>query len=582
MFAKSNFECIAGKVKISEKVKTHIHHEDEPPMVSSEIPNLSHSRNGRRRKWQRTAIVAPLVVLLGILTVEEPQASAQSVATKTCPPLTQGFWKNHSSAWNVTSLTLGTTNYSQAQLLAILETSPSGDASLILGDQLIAAKLNIAVIGTDPTKVAATIKDADTLLGVGPIPEGVDVSSTIGQQMVNDAAILDSFNKGLVTQACLVPATSSGSTGIIPGLVNGQLVDKAYVPITFLGSVAVINIDSSTPAALIKSINMPAGYHPNATAANPVTQQVVVVSYTSPDVQIIDASQDVFVATVTSPVTRTATFSGGRCMICGALINASTNSAILDTAQGYLLLNLATRQFSSFLPGTVAGENFGFNPNTGIVLNPTYFQGVPPGLQAVNLASGSVFTYTTSVGGFPDANAIDINTNIAVVPDEFTANQHLINMAEATFDSTSFLFSAPSTVFPLTFTNCGFEAHDWSMMSAESSTHNLFLATEFADCAAVESLPSSIVSGAPRTPAVFRWGHMSSPDATPWNNGGDPHGIAVFTSVVDGKAYGFLVRFDQAWVARIDLAGLKNASLLVGGLPDQADITPFVFFLKTQ
>lgn len=499
-----------------------------------------------------------------------------------CPPLTQGFWKNHASAWKVTSLTLGSTNYTQAQLLAILETPPSGDASLILAQQLIAAKLNIAVIGTDPTKVAATIKDADTLLGAGPIPEGVEVSSTIGQQMVNDASILDSLNNGLVTQACLAQATSSGSTGILPGLVNGQIVDKAYVPITFGGRVAVINIDSSTSAALIKSISMPPGYFPNATAANPVTQQVVVVSYTSPDVQIIDGSQDVFVVTVTSPVTRVATFSGGRCMICGALIDTSTNSAILDTAQGYLLLNLGTRQFSSFLPGTVAGENFGFNPNTGIVLNPTYFQGVPPGLQAVNLATGSVFTYSTSVGGFPDANAIDINTNVAVVPDEFTANQYLINMAEATFDSLTSRFSAPSTVFPVTFTNCGFEAHDWSMISAESSTHNLFLATEFADCAAVESLPTSVIAGAPPTPAVFRWGHMPSPDATSWNNGGDPHGIAVFTSVVDGKAYGFLVRFDQAWVARIDLAGLKNASLLVGGLPNQVDITPFVFFLKTQ
>jgi hypothetical protein len=75
---------------------------------------------------------------------------------------------------------------------------------------------------------------------------------------------------------------------------------------------------------------------------------------------------------------------------------------------------------------------------------------------------------------------------------------------------------------------------------------------------------------------------MPSPDGIPWNNGGDPHGIAVFTSVVDGKPYGFLIRSDQAWVARIDLAGVKNAPLVLGGLPNQVDLTPFVFFLKTQ
>ena len=384
-----------------------------------------------------------------------------------------------------------------------------------------------------------------------------------------------------MTQACFTPSTSSGSTGILVGVVNGQTVDKAYVPISLAERVAVINIDSITPAALITSISMPPGYHPDATAANRVTQQVVVVSYSSPNVQIIDASQDVFVATVTSPVTRFAGFSGGACMICGALIDTSTNSAILDTAQGYVLLNLATRQFSAFLSGTVAGENFAFNTNTRIVLNPTYGQGVPAGLQAINLAGGPVFTYSTSVGAFPDSSAIDINTNVAVVPDEFTSNQYLINMAEATFDSLSSppRFSAPSTVFAFPLTSC---RNDWTMVSVESSTHLLFLASEFADCAAVESLPASIVSGAPPTPAAFRWSHMPSPDVIFWNNGGDPHGIAVFTSVVDGKPYGFLVRGDQAWVARIDLEGVQNAPLVVGGLPNQVDIAPFVFFLKTQ
>ena len=380
-----------------------------------------------------------------------------------------------------------------------------------------------------------------------------------------------------------VSGGGAGSTAIITGVVNGQTVDKAYVPIS-AGRIAVINADSNTSTgALVKAINMPAGYHPNATAANPATGQVAVVSYTSPDVQIIDASQDLLAATMTAPVMRTATFSGGSCMICGVLIDVSTNSAILDTAQGYMLLDLATRQFS-FLSGTVAGENFGFNPNTRIVLNPTYNQGVPAGLQAVAVGGGPVFTYMSSVGGVPDATAVDINTNIALVPDEFTGNQYLVNMAAAIFNPSGSppQFTAPSTIFPITFTACGGELHDWSLVSVESSRHLGFIATEFADCAAVESLPTSIISGAPPIPSVFYWGHMPSPDGIAWNNGGDPHGIAVFTSVVNGNPYGFLIRNDQAWVARIDLAGLKSAPLLVGGLTNQVNLTPFVFFLKTQ
>src|SRR5712692_10584393 len=74
--------------------------------------------------------------------------------TNKCPQ-GQGFWKNHPDAWSVTSLTLGSQTYTQAQLLTILTTPVRGDASLILADQLIAAKLNIAN-GSDPASVSAT------------------------------------------------------------------------------------------------------------------------------------------------------------------------------------------------------------------------------------------------------------------------------------------------------------------------------------------------------------------------------------------------------------------------------------------
>src|SRR5207248_2990378 len=108
-------------------------------------------------------------------------------------------------------------------------------------------------------------------------------------------------------------------------------------------------------------------------------------------------------------------------------------------------------------------------------------QGVPAGLQGITLGDDSAYTYTTSVGSVPDSAAVDVNTNIAVVPDEFTGNQYLINMGAATFDaaSTPRRFSAPSTVFPVTFTACGGELHDWSLVTVESSSHLLFLGTEF-------------------------------------------------------------------------------------------------------
>ena len=122
-------------------------------------------------------------------------------------PLTQGYWKNHPSAWPVTSLTLGCQTYTQAEMLAILNTpigsGKNADASLILADQLIAAKLSIAN-GSDPAPISATIADANALLCTfsGKLPYKVKPSSTSGQLMTSDASMLDQYNNALLTPNC--------------------------------------------------------------------------------------------------------------------------------------------------------------------------------------------------------------------------------------------------------------------------------------------------------------------------------------------------------------------------------------------
>jgi hypothetical protein len=123
----------------------------------------------------------------------------------TCP-LTQGFWKTHPDVWPVTTLTIGSITYTEAQLLTILGTPVKGDASLILADQLIAALLNIAN-GSDPTPVSATIANAQSLLIGCNLNSGpgckVAASSALGQQMVADASVLGSYNNGQLTPNCI-------------------------------------------------------------------------------------------------------------------------------------------------------------------------------------------------------------------------------------------------------------------------------------------------------------------------------------------------------------------------------------------
>jgi hypothetical protein len=123
--------------------------------------------------------------------------------TNRCPH-DQGFWRNNTGAWPVASLTLGRQAYTQAELLALLDTPPRGDASVILAHQLITAKLNIAN-GSNSAPISSTIADADNLLsqfGMSRLPYSIRTSSAIGQQMVNDANVLDRYNNGDLTPDC--------------------------------------------------------------------------------------------------------------------------------------------------------------------------------------------------------------------------------------------------------------------------------------------------------------------------------------------------------------------------------------------
>jgi hypothetical protein len=123
-------------------------------------------------------------------------------------PHPQGYWKTNPALWPVTSLVLGSQTYSKTELLNILKTrvgsGPKADASLILADQLTAAKLNIAN-GSDPAPVSSTITHADSLLsafGGNKLPYKVKTSSAIAQMMVNDGTTLGNYNNGLLTPVC--------------------------------------------------------------------------------------------------------------------------------------------------------------------------------------------------------------------------------------------------------------------------------------------------------------------------------------------------------------------------------------------
>ena len=125
----------------------------------------------------------------------ETMAVTSAALAQNCT-YTQGYWKNHAELWPTGSLTLGTVNYSAAQLLAIFAQPAAGNRLTSLAHQLIAAKLNLAN-GANPASIAATIAAADALIGglvVKPIGNG-----TLPTDPANGYAnTLDDFNNGLI------------------------------------------------------------------------------------------------------------------------------------------------------------------------------------------------------------------------------------------------------------------------------------------------------------------------------------------------------------------------------------------------
>jgi hypothetical protein len=126
-------------------------------------------------------------------SVTVPAATSQQGSDCT---YTIGYWKNHTSAWPVSSLTLGSVSYSASQLLAILNQPVAGNGLVSLAHQLIGAKLNIAN-GANPTGIASSISAADALIG-GLVVPPVGAGSLAPSSTSALTQSLDDFNNGLV------------------------------------------------------------------------------------------------------------------------------------------------------------------------------------------------------------------------------------------------------------------------------------------------------------------------------------------------------------------------------------------------
>jgi hypothetical protein len=109
-----------------------------------------------------------------------------------------GYWLNHQDAWCITTIGLGCQTYTTAQSVAIIRQSPNLDMTYQLGQQLIAAKLNVGCAGTDPSCVSGAIAAADTWLCAHPIGSGVRANSAAWSEISPTYDTLAAYNQGLL------------------------------------------------------------------------------------------------------------------------------------------------------------------------------------------------------------------------------------------------------------------------------------------------------------------------------------------------------------------------------------------------
>jgi hypothetical protein len=136
---------------------------------------------------KKVTSVAFAAVILGMSTITANAALCTS---------TSGYWANHPDAWCVQTIQLGCQMYTEADAIAIMQQSTSGDKTYSLAAQLIAARLNGYCAGADSSCVMSAMSGADAWLCQHPIGSGVTSNSPAWKQISATYTTLVSYNEG--------------------------------------------------------------------------------------------------------------------------------------------------------------------------------------------------------------------------------------------------------------------------------------------------------------------------------------------------------------------------------------------------
>ena len=425
--------------------------------------------------------------------------------------------------------------------------------------------------------------------------------------------------------AAAAPPPAAGGTGAF-GIVTVNGKQKMYLPQTTANAaghpvLAVVDVGvagngAAGAPALITTVDLggpDSGFDfEYATATGGDSSMVIAVSTDYPKVWFIDPTKDQLINTLTLDATYgSSSFSGGGGFVTGVAIDSANHRAILSVWNGFAIVDLTTQTITSVIQAPPS-ENFGFDSAHQRIIAPFYdctsstlvdqtpsscstpkgpdgATVMTDGLSIIDLAdNNTVYTYenpaidggdteidpNAPVGTEPDSAAADPSTGVIVVPSEGSGFQSVIDLSKATFDKTSKTVTAPQTIIP----DLGLTG-----VAIEYTRHLAFWEEEHGQDVAVADLTQATGSSA-------SWVHGFTPDlpgdaGEEFSNLGDPHGIAVTTSLTSSGPVGFVVSSDLHWVVRVDLAKMLGAGAGSDASDTELDTTamaPFVTYLDGQ
>lgn len=432
------------------------------------------------------------------------------------------------------------------------------------------------VVGTNFAQGATIDMSGASITGTQLIsPTEMKVSATIEQPGMLGLSVInpDPFgppNSVLVRSLPTNPATAS-AIAITAAQVGTDssgkpvIASEAYVPQP--ASLAVVNLDSGQQIA---TVNMPAGYQPSLAAADPAGNRILVASAASNLLQVVDASQNAVVSFFSLPVSSSVTIHGSSCMVCAMLIDSARHLAILDTAAGYITLDLNTGQTSAPI-AVPASFNFAYDSRTERIFAPFVASSGSSGVDILNLQQGTVVTVSPQGAFFGTqtaGTAWDPTSGELTAADSAASTFLNLNLNNASIQGGT--STAPAAQFTVT-SGCSLP---WRGMDVDLVGHLGWLANT-GGCIAVVGLPEAAVNGTPAQPNPIRWARVpSAPDGLPWQSStlAQPSTMAVYTGS-DGRAYGLVLRQDGVFLLKVDLSLLQQAPAVSGGF-DSNQVDP--------